>query len=167
MKTILLVLTLTITGVLVQTGINYEVISTISTKAQPSPVEVNVKSKNIDSLIEYSLSVTTDNLRFSLKSSGNSSVASISSTGKAHCVGYSRYFAAVLTEALAKNHVTQYKVSHVRAKIHMLGFNVHQVFNDPAFKDHDVCLITNVKTGERIFVDPSLSEVLGNVIVKQ
>lgn len=167
MKIFLLAFTLTITGVVAQTGLNYEVISTISTKAQPSPIEVKIKSKNIDSLIDYSLGVTTDNLSFSLKSSGNSSVASISSTGKAHCVGYSRYFAAVITEALAKNQLTQYKVSHVRAKIHMLGFNVHQAFNDPAFKDHDVCLITNVKNGERIFVDPSLSEILGNVVVKQ
>lgn len=167
MKTLLLAATLISCSVATQLGINYEVISTVSTKAQPSPIKVEITSKNIDSLIVYSLNETTNHLSFSLKSVGNSSVATISSTGKAHCVGYSRYFASVLNAALNKNGVRDYKVSHVRAKIHIMGFNVHQLFDDPSFKDHDVCLVTNSKTGERIFVDPSLSEVLGNVIVKQ
>lgn len=167
MKTTFFVFTLAIFGVLSQTGISYEIISTVSEKAQSSPIKITVKSKNIDTLIDYSLGVTTDKLSFSLKSSGNSKVNILSSTGKAHCVGYARYFAAVITETLAKNDLDHYKVTHVRAKIQILGFNVHQFFNHPAFKDHDVCVITNIETGERIFVDPSLSEFLGNVIIKQ
>jgi hypothetical protein len=167
MKTIFLAITITCSAIFAQTGVNYEVISVISKKAQPSPVKVEISSKNIDSLVKYSLDVTTSNLEFSLKSSGNSDVSTISKTGKAHCVGYARYFASVLTAALDKNKVRGYSVAHVRAKIHFLGFNLHAMFSDPAFKDHDICVITNTKTGEKTFVDPSLSEVLGDVIVKQ
>jgi len=47
----------------------------------------------------------------------------------------------------------------------LFGINVH-VFNSNSWKDHDVSIVKNNTTGDVYYVDPSLSEVFGDIIVK-
>jgi hypothetical protein len=47
----------------------------------------------------------------------------------------------------------------------MNGVNLHQFSDDPSLKNHDISVIRNKKTGETFYVDASLSEIFGNIIV--
>lgn len=48
----------------------------------------------------------------------------------------------------------------------MFNVNVH-VFKSNSWKDHDVSIVKNNTTGDVYYIDPSLSEVFGDIIVKQ
>jgi hypothetical protein len=43
-------------------------------------------------------------------------------------------------------------------KLDFWGYDLHQISNDPFYKDHDYNVITNIKTGKKIFVDPSVAD---------
>ncbi len=47
------------------------------------------------------------------------------------------------------------------AQLSVLGLNIHPLFNSPFFKDHDMVAIENRITGDRIGVDPTVSDYLG------
>ena len=44
---------------------------------------------------------------------------------------------------------------------------LREISNSPSFKDHDISIVKNNTTGEIYYIDPSLSEVFGNIIVKR
>ena len=120
------------------------------------------KVKNIKPILYEVLNNTTDDLSFSL----HSKISDIKTLKKANCVGYTKYYNQKLIEKLRKDGIGNIKVSHARVKILIFNVNIH-VFNSNSWKDHDVSVIKNETTGEVYYVDPSLSEVFGDIIVKQ
>ena len=135
--------------------IDYKILRTISSK--------NVQGKmiyDIEPIITNVLNETKRDLTFELKS--NSDVVEQTKVG--NCVGYTKYFNSHFISKLKQKGFGNITVSHVRAKVLMMGQSIH-VFKDKSLKDHDISVIYNKTTQKTYFVDASLSEVLGNIIL--
>lgn len=119
------------------------------------------KELSIEQIIDLSQKLTTSQLRFtSGKASSNPN--NILKSRKANCIGYAALFSAI-TDFLIKdaNLSTEYKVSHLVGTLDYMGENLNEKFNHPFFKDHDFNAIEVLQTGEKIYVDPSVSDYLG------
>lgn len=137
--------------------INYKVIKQIETH--------NVYGTNkgdIESIIIECLNKTTKDLRFKLKSNS----FNVENTKIGNCVGYTKYFNKLFISKLKEKKYGNIIVTHARVKILIIGTNIHFI-NLNSLKDHDISIIHN-KTNNRIyFVDSSLSEVFGSIVVKR
>jgi hypothetical protein len=119
-------------------------------------------TQNLEPILSEILSSTKSDLSFKLKSKTNL----VFKTKVGNCVGYAKYYNRLLSERLKKDNIGGITISHIRAKILLAGQNIH-LSNSPSFKDHDISIVKNNTTGELYYIDPSLSEVFGNIIVKQ
>ena len=120
------------------------------------------KTDNIRSILQNTLDETTSELSFDL----GSKTSEVYKTKKANCVGYTVFFNNLLVKKLKEKNIGNIQISHVRAKVHYLNMNLH-VINSKSLKDHDISVVKNLTTGETYYVDASLSEVLGQLIIKQ
>ncbi len=145
---------------------SYKVIKVIDSSPQQFTKNVNYKSNNLESIMTFCLNQTKNDLEFSLSSKQNNSVPYISKSKQANCIGYTNYYNSMLSKCLSENNIDYVEITHVRALVFMDGINMHQFSNDPSFKDHDISIVKNKKTGEVYYVDASLSEMFGNIIVK-
>ena len=84
----------------------------------------------------------------------------IHTTGKkANCIGYSSLFNSIVEHLIKEqNAENDYRARHLIGRLEFVGFDLHQLFKDPFFQDHDYNEIENIHTKERIYVDPSLSD---------
>jgi hypothetical protein len=151
---------------LIRDGISYIEIREIPSSSYQFNVSNDNNLTDFDRIKE-SLNETKDLLSFSLDSKHNIRPDILLETRSAHCVGYAAYFNSKLN-----SYSSDLKSRHIRAKILIFGIDVHQLFNNQwiqirSLADHDICIVVNSKTGETYFVDPSLSEILGNLIIKQ
>lgn len=118
--------------------------------------------KDIEPIIVQCLNNTTKDLTFKLKSNSSQ----IEKTKIGNCIGYTKYFNKMLINELKGGNYGNITVTHVRAKVLMRGNSVH-VINSNSLKDHDISVIYDKTNNKTYFVDPSLSEVFGNIIVIQ
>ena len=138
-------------------SIDYQIIRKIEVK--------NVygkKTQDIESIIVECLNKTTSDLTFKLKSNSSQ----VEKTKIGNCVGYTKYYNKLLISKLNELGYGNITVTHARAKVLMMGKSVHFI-NSNSLKDHDISVIHNKTNNKTYFVDPSLSEVFGNIIVKQ
>lgn len=147
--------------------LDYSIIRVIDSSPQNFSDNLEFRTNDLEDAIDYSLDCTLSDLSFVLKSKNNNSVSYISKTKEANCIGYSNYFNSVLSQVLEQNKIKNVEILHVRAKVLMNGFNVHSFFDDPSFKDHDISVIKDKQTGNTYYVDASLSEVMGDIIIKK
>jgi hypothetical protein len=119
-------------------------------------------TQNIKLILSEVLSSTTDDLSFKLKSKTDL----VFKTKVGNCVGYTKYYNKLLKEKLKRDGIGNITISHARAKVLFVGQNIH-FSNLPSLKDHDITIVKNNTTGDVYYVDPSLSEVFGSIIVKQ
>jgi hypothetical protein len=138
-------------------GIQYKVLSVISKKY----ISGN-KTTDLSEILDDVLKKTNQDLSFNLKSPSNK----VFVNKEANCVGYSVYYNFLLSKKLKEKNIGNVTISHVRSKIILLGQNIH-FYNSPSFKDHDISIVKNNTNGEVYYIDPSLSEVFGNIIIKQ
>jgi len=83
-------------------------------------------------------------------------------TGKANCMGYAALCNAIAQYLIEANQSSQkFETKHLVGKMYFLGFDLHQFFSDPFFRDHDYNQIRNLETGEMIWLDPSVSDYSG------
>lgn len=106
-------------------------------------------------MIHQTNKITTDNLQFSFQKCP-SNPNNLLSNGKANCVGYSALFTTVANYICSKNNLENIEIVHCVGKLDFLGLDLHQLFNDPFFKDHDYVKIINHQTNQVIDVDPVL-----------
>jgi hypothetical protein len=116
---------------------------------------------NLQRIVKRSLDLTASQLRFSFGKC-ETDPNRLFYSKNANCVGYASYFnttcQALLNQAgLGK----RYRATHLRGKITLLGFDLHQLTDSPFFQDHDYNLVEDLKTGQRVFVDASTRDVLG------
>jgi hypothetical protein len=78
--------------------------------------------------------------------------------GVANCVGYARLFAAILDRAAGDG---QLKQEILVGELSVFGQSLHQLTNDPFWRDHDYNKITDVNSGEVWFLDATLYDYLG------
>ncbi|MEM6298607.1 MAG: hypothetical protein AAF740_07970 [Bacteroidota bacterium] len=82
-------------------------------------------------------------------------------TQKANCVGYSAMFNAVANYLIRKHGLqNEVQATHNIGQLYFLGTNLHQYFENSFFKDHDFNTITNTKSGEKVLIDPTVSDYL-------
>ena len=69
---------------------------------------------------------------------------------------------------ISKGLTREIESKHKIGKLELLGLNMHQFLKSPFFRDHDFNQLRNLKTGEEISIDPSLSDILWieKVIIK-
>jgi hypothetical protein len=118
--------------------------------------------KNIDSLVDFILEMTTNQLTFTFEKCDSDPRLLVKSK-KANCVGYAAFYISLMNYALQKNGFSkEYECHHFVGKIFYDGANVNALFGkDPFFKDHDFNLIYKLDQSEKIAVDPSLYAYLG------
>ena len=137
--------------------ISYKILSVINQeKIYGKPTQ------DLEPILSKVLSSTKNDLSFKLKSNTNL----VFKTKVGNCVGYTKYYNKLLSERLKKDNIGGITIFHTRVKILLVGQNVH-FSNSPSFKDHDISIVKNITTGDVYYIDPSLSEVFGNIIVKQ
>lgn len=107
------------------------------------------KSKNINEIIDYSLNKTARKLEFTFDNQTKPMI-----TGKANCIGYCDFFSSQINQILRNNDMGNWKINHEIGKLEVFGKDIHQYFSSPFFKDHDFVTVENIKTGEKIFIDP-------------
>lgn len=138
-------------------SIDYQIIKKIET------INVRgIKTKDIESIIVECLIETTNDLSFKLKSNSSH----VDKTKIGNCVGYTKYFNKLFISKLNKNNYGNISVTHARVKVLIMGTNIHLI-NSKSLKDHDISVIYNKTDNKTYLVDPSLSEVFGNIIVKR
>lgn len=126
-------------------------------------VEQDTRGMDIEQIIDYSLTLTASQLRFSRYNDID--------MGRANCVGYAQLCASICNEALITNGINGH-VKPVVGYIETKGINWCDVLNSVAptdsyknfVKDHDfVELVTESKT---YYFDPSIYDVLGKKCLK-
>ena len=125
-----------------------------------SKINHNISNINIDlnTIVEVANQITNEELSFTMSESSNNP-NEIFDEKKANCVGYSSLFNSITTYIIFKNNLQDEIVAeHKIGEIYLFGVNLHQFFESQFFKDHDFNEIRNQKSGEQIFIDPSLSD---------
>lgn len=146
---------------------DYKLQYIVSIHPQNIDCDASFESINIEDMIKYSLNYTKSHLDFKLKSSNNMNANKLNQTKIANCVGYTTYYNAVLNKILKQNNMIGYTIVHARVSIIFLGRDVCTVFKDKSFKNHDISIITNNLNDNKYYVDASLSEAFGDIILKK
>lgn len=83
-------------------------------------------------------------------------------TKETNCIGYAAFCATASNYLFRKNNLENEWIARPAiAQLYVLGVNIHPFFNSPFFKDHDMVVIENRITGDRLGVDPTVSDYLG------
>lgn len=115
----------------------------------------------IDAYTDFILGLTKSHLSFSFGKCASDPNLLLKS-GEANCIGYAAMFNSLFNYGIKKKGLAgNYKCRHYVGKIYIAGQNVHTLFNDPFFKDHDFNVIECRNESTRIAVDPSLYDYLG------
>ena len=119
------------------------------------------RTNDVGACIDAALEETADALSFTTGHVRNDAASALK-TGTANCIGYAAVFKDRCEEQLARAALSdEWRVRHMRGLFYCGSFNVHRLFSSPFWKDHDICLVENRHTGERVYVDPSLFDALG------
>ncbi len=116
--------------------------------------------RGIQEIIHIGLQITNQTLHFTTgKASRNPN--QLFRTQKANCIGYSALFHSVVHHLIHTYDFSQrIKPKHLIGKIHILGIDIHPLFDSPFFKDHDFNQLTDLETGKVYHIDPSVSDYL-------
>ncbi len=128
-------------------------------------VENKPISSNAESIVKQTLRLTAGQLRFT-SGKNFTDPNQLFYSKSAHCVGYAAFFNTTCQASLHKAKLeNRFRVKHLRGKLTLLGFDLHQLTNSPFFHDHDFNVVEDLQTGEKIYVDASTFDVLGIGIV--
>lgn len=159
-------------GPLFRAIVHYEVIGerTVNGSADRygNEVQPNVESAtgNVDPVINAALDSTARWLHFTT-GHASSDPQMLRAGDGANCIGYANLFVDMLDrERLNHGLYKRYKVEHLIGQLHIGRFNIHQLFNSPFWKDHDIVRVTDLEEGSMIYIDPTLYDAIGIVRVR-
>ena len=114
----------------------------------------------LDQIAEVAIEITNRELHFSTSSTLiNPNIAL--RQGQTNCIGYSAAFNSICQYLIDQHQLAdQFRSKHLAGQLKLFGGNLHQLFDDPFWADHDFNLLENLKTREKIYVDPTLSDYL-------
>ncbi|KAA1241014.1 hypothetical protein [Aquimarina sp. RZ0] len=122
---------------------------------------INSDLSGIVSIIDKSNELTNEKLKFT-SSKCDVDPNKLVNSSKTHCVGYAYFFTSTFNYLLKKSRLSnEWKARAYAGKLYFLGIDVHKYFDSPFFKDHDFVIVENSTTGERIYIDPTISDYLG------
>jgi hypothetical protein len=118
------------------------------------------KDMGIDEISSISNSMTAELLNFTSEKCDLDPNKLIVSK-KTNCIGYSNSYNSIATYLIKQSgQAKKYKSIHHKGQLYLFGENIHKYFSSSFFKDHDFNQLINLKTGEIITVDPSVSDYL-------
>lgn len=154
-------------GIIYRLAINYNEIGSrqeikITDKKLIDKIVSESKDRKIDleEIARISDKITKSELKFTInKASSNPN--ELINLNRANCIGYSAMFNSIANYLIRKNSLqSEIEAEHKVGKIDFFGIDLHQFFENNFFKDHDFNEVLNQKTGERILIDPSVSDYL-------
>jgi hypothetical protein len=115
----------------------------------------------VEQIVDFAHDYSTEDIHYTFGKCSTNPNKLIDSKST-NCVGYSALFHCVASYLLEKRgFATSVKSEHKVGQLHFLGFNLHRLFKDPAFKDHDYNVITDNSTHKKYVIDPTVSANLG------
>ena len=115
---------------------------------------------DLEEIAEIADEITNSELKFTTNRT-SSNPNELINTKQANCVGYSAMFNSIANYLIRNNNLqNEIEAEHKVGELDLLGINLHQFFESSFFRDHDFNELTNKKTGEKILIDPSLSDYL-------
>ena len=115
----------------------------------------------VEQIVDFAHDYSTEDISYTFgKCSTNPN--NVIDSKSTNCVGYSALFHCVASYLLEKRRFSEsVKSEHKVGQLYFLGFNLHQLFKDPAFKDHDYNVVTDNSTHKKYVIDPTVSANLG------
>ena len=155
-------------GIIYRTLIKYNEIGTRNeVRLTNANLKAIIKSKSINTkmdlknILKIANEITNEELKFTWEKSTNNPNEVIA-THKANCVGYSAMFNSVVNYLIRENALQdKIEAKHKIAHLELIGINVHNHFKSSFFKDHDFNEVINKKTGDKFYIDPSVSDYFG------
>jgi hypothetical protein len=116
----------------------------------------------IDEIMNFAADYVTKHIQYTFGKCTTNPNKILTEDRKTNCIGYSASLHAVVTylinqKGLSNNVKSEHKVGH----LYLLGFNIHGLFQDASFKDHDYNVITDKRNHKRYVFDPTLYANLG------
>ncbi len=124
--------------------------------SQPTPKISSTSS--IEQQINQALRYTSQHLHFTTGSSSSNPIQLLQKPA-ANCIGYGNFFQHRLEYQLNSADLTSnYELQQWRGKLYFLGWDIHSLFKNPFWKDHDFNIILDKNSGMRIAVDATLHD---------
>ncbi|MBX2971517.1 MAG: hypothetical protein KF797_00290 [Flavobacteriales bacterium] len=154
-----LVLIWLLRGPLFRAVVHYRVVGTRAPAVVPKSAGGTVE--DLEAAIGAALDTTAARLHFSTGSVSNDP-ARLGPGSPANCIGYAALFASLLKGYLAAmDSEGRYAVEPIVGQLHIGGWNLHDVFSGPFWKDHDIVRITDRVSGAHTYIDPTLYDAVG------
>jgi hypothetical protein len=120
------------------------------------------KNATMEQVVDYAREYAAKDICYTLGKCPTNPNVLLTKRQDTNCVGYSAAFHAVVTYLFTQKHMNStVKCEHKVGKLHFWGYDLHRLFRDPVFKDHDYNVITDKTTGQRYVIDPTLSAYMG------
>ena len=137
----------------------------IDNKSIQSDLDFWMETSNtagVDQIVDFAMEYATEDLTYTFGKCSVNPNTFIMGNKKTNCIGYSASLHAVLTYLLEKKDLlATVKSEHKVGQLYFCGYNIHRLFKDPAFKDHDYNVITDKNTHKRYVIDPTVRVNLG------
>ncbi|HEU4717182.1 MAG TPA: hypothetical protein VFU15_05095 [Bacteroidia bacterium] len=131
------------------------------------PYALSVTGQDIQGIAEAGLEGSSALLSFTTGPCATG-VPKLQYGGKTNCIGYSNLCAGICEMKFRANpSLKDARAETWVAQIFFFGWNVHRLFSDPFWKDHDVVLLTDGAAGDRILLDPTLYDYTGIGFVRE
>ena len=118
------------------------------------------KINSVDDIIALSLKITSEELSFTTKKC-EYNPSSLILSPKTNCIGYSAFFTSTCNYLLSKyGYGDTWKAASLVGQLYLFGININTHFHSSFFKDHDFNVIENKKTGEKLYIDPTVNDYL-------
>ena len=116
---------------------------------------------DIETIIDFSLNMTTDMLVLSAEYVDNEPVKAFENGG-ANFVGYAAFTAATANYLIKRFGLDkEWEAKPKKGKFYLFGNNMSKNAKDGWFKDHDFVIFRNKNTKEEIYVDPTAFDRFG------
>jgi len=120
--------------------------------------EVKNKELNLQEIACITTKITSNHLTFTFQKA-TTNPNKITEKGKANCIGYAAFFSAIANHLIKEAKLQdRYQVKHLVGKINFLGVDLHQLFTNAFYKNHDYNVIEDKVTKKALLVDPSLDD---------
>ncbi|WP_282088765.1 hypothetical protein [Aquimarina algiphila] len=115
---------------------------------------------DIESILKKSRVLTNEKLHFT-SSKCDIDPNKLITSEYTHCIGYALFFETICNYMIKKNPLLKdWKATTRIGELYFFGINIHNYIESPFFKDHDFVIIENAKTGQKFFIDPTVSDYL-------
>ncbi len=119
------------------------------------------KDLDVEEVVAIADEVTSSTLRFS-KGRVSNNPNELIENGNANCIGYAAMFNSVVNHLIQKHGLQdEIAAEHHIGQLYCFGVNLHPLFDSPFFADHDFNRVIYKKSGETLWIDPSLSDYSG------